>query len=191
MVFVMLLQNGQKITCPYATRICLWILIYLHKKIECGVLHGSILGPILFLLCINDILNICSIPQSLVHTDDASILYRDSDLNSLVNVVNQEMQKNNEWFASNKLNINVGKITAMLFHPCQTIIYTDDNMIKINYTTVPFSIFTKLLGICIDNDLTWNAHIKHVNKKFNMECVFFPVIEMNYRIKFSSSLMIN
>ena len=64
-------------------------------------------------------------------------------------------------------------------------------MIKINDTTVTFSIFTKLLGMCIDNDLTWNAHMKHVNKKFNWERVFFPVIEMNYLIKFSSSFMIN
>ena len=117
----MLLQNGKKITCPYVTRICLWILLYLHKKSECGVLHGSILGPSLFLLCINDIPNISSIPQSHVHTDDACILYRDSDLNSLVIIVNQDMQKITEWFASNKLNINVNKSTAMLFHPVKKL----------------------------------------------------------------------
>ena len=100
---------------------CLWILLYLHQKIECGVLHGSILGPILFLLCINDIPNMSSIPHSHVYADDTRILCRDSDLNSLVNIINQEMQKITEWFASNKLNINVDKITAMLFHPVKNL----------------------------------------------------------------------
>ena len=43
------------------------------------------------------------------------------------------------------------------------IINTDDNLIRINNTTVPFSISTKFLGMNIDNNLAWNAHIKHIN----------------------------
>ena len=70
------------------------------------------------------------------------------------------MPKNTEWFASNKLNVNATKSTAMLFHPHQIMINSNDNMIKINNTTLHFSIFTKFLGMNIDNDLTWNAHTK-------------------------------
>ena len=68
------------------------------------------------------------------------------------------MQKITEWLASNKLNVNVNKNTAMLLHPRQKITNTDDNMIKINNTTVPFSVSTKFLGMYIDNNLAWNAH---------------------------------
>ena len=82
-------------------------------------------------------------------------------MNSLVNILNQEMPKTTEWFACSQLNVNVDKSTAMPLHPRQIIINTDDNMIKINNnstndnsnnTTLPFSISTKYLGMYIDND---------------------------------------
>ena len=105
------------------------------------------------------------ISQFHIYADDTSILYRDSDLNSVVSIVNQEMQKITEWFASNKLNVDVDKSVAMLFNPCQKIINTDDNTIKINSATVPFSISTKFFDMYIDNNFSWNAHTKHINKK--------------------------
>ena len=117
--------------------------------------------------------------------------YTDSDLNSLVNIVNQEMPNITELFASNKLNVNVSKSTAMLFHRRQKITNTDDNMIKINNTTVPFYISTKFLDMYIDNNLTLNAHTKHINFFFQKEWVFFPASEMNYLIKFYSSFIIH
>ena len=55
----------------------------------------------------------------------------------------------------------------MIFHPRQKIINTDDNMKKVNNTTVPFSISTKFWGMYIDNNLTWNAHTKHINKFYS------------------------
>ena len=93
--------------------------------------------------------------------------YRDSDQNSLVDIVKHEMPKITEWFASNKLNVNVNKNTAMLFNPRQKNINTDDNMIKINKATVLFSNSTMSLGMNIDNNLTWKAHTKHINIKIS------------------------
>ena len=102
-------------------------------------------------MCINDLPSVSSILRFHFYADDAYILHRDSDLNSLVNVVNKEMPNINEWFASNKLNVDVNKSTAMLFHSRQKIINTDD-IIKINNTTDAFSISTKFLGMYIDNN---------------------------------------
>ena len=53
----------------------------------------------------------------------------------------------------------------MLLQPRQKIIKGDNNKIKINNTTVPFSISTKFFGDHIDNNLTSNAHIKHIDNK--------------------------
>ena len=57
----------------------------------------------------------------------------------------------------------------LYFSSRQKIINTDDNMITINNTTVPFSISTKFFGIHIDNNLTWNAHIRHIDKNYPKE----------------------
>ena len=146
---------------------CLLILLSLHKKklnVKC------LKDPYQDLFCsyhtLSYLSNGSSILQCHVYVNETSILYKDSDLNSLVNIVNQEMQQITEWFASNKLNVNVNKSTAMLFHHRQKIINTDNNMIKINNTTVNFSISTKSLGKYIDKIITFNVHTKHINKKY-------------------------
>ena len=100
--------------------------------------------------------------------------YTDCDLNSLVIIVYHELPRINEWFASNKLKINAIKSIIMLFHLCKKIMNTYDNMIKINNTTVALSISTKFFVNHIDNDLIWNAHIMHINKKISKGvCVLF------------------
>ena len=132
------------------------------KVIKYGIALDSILGHIHFLIYIKDLPNVSSIIQFYIYADDASILHRNSDLNSLVNVVKQEFPKITEWLASNKLKVNANKSASMPFHPRQKIINTDD-IIKIINTTVPFSISTIFLGIHIDYNLTLNVHIKHIN----------------------------
>ena len=76
----------------------------------------------------------------------------------------------------------------MLFHPRQKIRNSDDNMIKINNTTVSFSISTKFFGMNIDDNITWNAHTEHQVKKIQKEWVFLPASEMNYLKKFTLHL---
>ena len=94
------------------------------------------------------------------------------------------MQKITEWFTSNKLIVNVDKSTAMLLHPCQKIVNSNDNIVKIYNTTVPFSISTMFFGIHIGNNWTWNAHIKHINKNISkvVGVVFCLRIELPHRI---------
>ena len=157
---------------------CLWILLSLHKKLNVEFLSDPYQD---LFFSYHTLMTFQTEVQSnsSIFMPMIQAYYRDSDLNSLANVVNQKMQKNTEWFASNKLNVSVSKSTAMLFHPSKKIIDTDGNMIKINNTTVPVSISTKFLGMYIDNNLACNAHTKHINKKNSKEWVFFPASEMN------------
>ena len=83
----------------------------------CGVLQGSVLGPLLLLLYINDI-HLCS---NKVHfflfADDTNILYADKDLRSLEKTVNAELKNLHDWLTSNKLTLNTEKIKSCNFSP--------------------------------------------------------------------------
>ena len=83
--------------------------------------------------------------------------------------INMEMPKIMEWLKSNKLHINVNKTAAMLFHTRQKRVNIDENLIPIDGNIIPFTTNTKFLGINIDNNLTWKAHINHITKKISKE----------------------
>ena len=85
------------------------------NNICCGVPQGSILGQLLFLLYVNDLHN-SSAFDPIMFTDDANLFYEHKDLKTLFFLVNQELQKINEWFEANKLSINAGKTKYSLFH---------------------------------------------------------------------------
>ena len=92
--------------------------------------------PIPFLLCTNGLPYVSKIPQFHIYADDTSISYIDSDLNSPVNIVNQELPIITEWFTYNYFRVNGNKSTAML---CLHV-----KKLYIDNTAVPFSISTKL-----------------------------------------------
>ena len=73
------------------------------KLITCGVLQGSILGPLLFLLYINDIASVSSILFSILFADDITLFYSSKNLQELSDVVNNELSKMIEWFNAKKI----------------------------------------------------------------------------------------
>ena len=87
------------------------------KPINCGVPHSSILGPMLFILYINDIVNCSNIWKFLLFADDTNLFYKNRDLLDLERVVNVELRvsKLSVWFKANKLSLNVKKTNFILF----------------------------------------------------------------------------
>ena len=79
------------------------------------------------------------------------------------------MPKIMERLKSNKLHIYVNKTVAMLFHTTQKRVNIDENSIVIDGNIIPLTTNTKFLGINIDNNLTWKAHINHMTKKYQKE----------------------
>ena len=87
------------------------------KLITCGVPQGSILGPLLFLLYINDIASVSSILLSTLFADDTTLFYSSKNLQELSDVVNNELSKMIEWLNANRLSLNIDKTHFMIFRP--------------------------------------------------------------------------
>ena len=88
-------------------------------KIKCGVTQGSILGPLLFLLFINDLCNVSKVVDFIIFADDTNIFFSHKDFNLCPGILNSEMLKLTQWCRANKLSINFKKSNFMVFSPPQ------------------------------------------------------------------------
>ena len=127
------------------------------SNISCGVPQGSILGPLLFLIYINDLCNCSSLLHFTLFADDTSILYKHKDLITGARVMNSELEIISMWFKINKLSLNISKTNFMIFHPLQRKIGSVDLFIDGNHIALVKN--AKFLGINIDSNLTWKHHI--------------------------------
>ena len=98
------------------------------EKTVCSVPQGSVLGPLLFLIYVNDMHRSSKKFDFYLFADDTKLLYAEKDLNKLEVVVNEGLLKLCEWLNTNKLPLNVSKSNFVSFHPYQRKLYREVNL---------------------------------------------------------------
>ena len=119
--------------------------------------QGSILGPLLLILYINDLAGVPEKLFTILFADDTTILIEGTQVNSMITSLNSELAKLTDWLKANKLSINVSKTHYMVFHRSRRKL--DKGDIILDNTIIKQVSFTKYLGIIIDDKLKWIHHI--------------------------------
>ena len=135
------------------------------KDVTCGVPQGSSLGPLLFLLYIND-LRLCLSETSCGHfADDTFIVFNSKKPKTIETVINYELKKVTKWLRLNKLSLNAAKTEVIFFRSNRHSLDYDKISIKMNGFKLTPVDYIKYLGMYIDKNLDWNHHIQELIKK--------------------------
>ena len=132
-------------------------------SVTCGVPQGSVLGPLLFLIYINDLPNISEKLQFFLFADDTNIYFDSTDLKSLEKVVNEELKKLVLWLNVNRLALNVSKTNFVIFRANKPL--NHNVTLLLNKKAIEQKDHVKYLGVLVDENLNWSFHIPHVAKK--------------------------
>ena len=136
------------------------------KPIHLSVPQGSILGPILFLLYINDMCNATTALNTIQFADDSTLYMIGDNPTDLINRANQELPAFAKWCLANRLTINITKTFYMLFTNTSTK-YQPLPRLAILDKDITQVAKTKFLGITFDNNLTFKYHISNLCLKLS------------------------
>ena len=137
------------------------------KLIDIGIPQGSVLGPLLFLLYINDLPNASNFFTKLF-ADDTVLTLSGKSIQELNKQVNLEIKKIYDWLVANRLTLNTGKSKFMII--TKKRVQNHDFKVKINGTQLEKCSSYKYLGLHFDDNLNWKSHVNYVVKKVSKMC---------------------
>ena len=136
------------------------------KQVRCGVPQGSILGPLLFIIYINDMHK--AVESSIMHhfADDTNLLFSSRYPKQINKILNRDLKLLFDWLCSNRLSLNAVKTEFIVFRPPRKNI-NNRIVLRLNGLNIYESPKIKYLGIILDARLCWKHHIHELSKKLN------------------------
>ena len=104
----------------------------MSQRYTCGVPQGSILGPLLFILYVNDIVNCSEVLYFILFADDTNIFYSCKNSSDLLKIINEELLKLSNWFHANRLSLNILKTNFILFGSRSQLCCDDNSHVLID-----------------------------------------------------------
>ena len=126
------------------------------KPITMGVPQGSILGPILFLIYINDFPKVSPNMTCLSYADDTAIIFKNKDIRELQKTVNSTLLHVSDWFNANSLSLNVTKTYTQHYASRSSDFKL---VVKLHNKDIEENENVKYLGVFIDKTLKFTKHI--------------------------------
>ena len=139
------------------------------SNISTGVPQGSILGPLLFIIYVNDITNATTDTNFILFADDTNIIFNyGKQMTKTKNQnINKKLEELSNWFSANKLSINTSKTKYMIFHTPRNINSVADYNFYLNGSKIECTNQIKFLGVILTDTLSWKEHINDKSNKIS------------------------
>ena len=137
------------------------------KPVNCGVPQGSVLGPLLFLLYVNDLEHCISSDIPRLFADDTGLFIHGLDILSTMATAQNVLLKLQNWFCANKLTLNVPKCAYMIFRGRNKRLPLNIPPLTLNGLEIEQVESFKYIGVNFDQKLTWKNHVEYVCTKIN------------------------
>ena len=135
-----------------------------ERLIKCGVPQGSILGPLFFLLYVNDLPQCLNKTKPCLFADDTNLTASGDSITDVEIAVNSDLENLRKWLIANKLSLNVAKTEFMLIGSKQKISNSHPNVV-IENKQIKQVYECKTLGVTVDQHLSWKSNTENICKK--------------------------
>ena len=146
------------------------------RSVSCGVPQGSVLGPLLFLMFINDLPACCPLSKVRIFADDTTIFFHSDNIEEIISTARNIMTQLTSWFNANKLTLNADKSSFTIFRSGRKIIPNIPEHIEFLGKKLIRTTHIKFLGIILEENLNWTLQINEIcNKLKRLFHIFYNI----------------